>query len=369
MINCNPVRVDTDGLEAVSAALRSGIVARGPSIAALEESFSQVTCVENAVAVANGTIALLLGGMVTGLTAGDTVLVAAFSFASTANAFLALGCRVVPIDVSAKSYNIDESALVTTIRRYPEARALVVVDLFGNTEGTDGAISAARRHGLVIIEDAAQALGAHDAAGEPIGRRADVTTFSLYATKNVFGGEGGVVVSPTTEIADRVRALADHQAIEVDGRRLIGLNYRMNELGAALAVSQMPKLAAFVKCRRDRARQLADVCATAWQHDVLVPAEATRLDDQDAPRHVFHQFTVLASDAATRETLQERLRQRDVETRRFYPYALSALPGVTGARVPVAEDLATRCFSLPIAHSLTDIEFAAVLDAIEAVGE
>ena len=87
-------------------------MARGPSIAALEESFSQVTGVENAVAVANGTVALLLGGMVTGLSAGDTVLVAAFSFGSTANAFLALGCRVVPIDVSAKSYNIDESALV-----------------------------------------------------------------------------------------------------------------------------------------------------------------------------------------------------------------------------------------------------------------
>ena len=177
------------------------------------------------------------------------------------------------------------------------------------------------------------------------------------------------MVSPSTEITDRVRALADHQTVDIGGRTLVGLNYRMNELGAALAVSQMPKLAAFVQLRRDRARQLADTCATAWQHDVLVPAEAARLDDQDAPRHVFHQFTVLAPDEATRETLQKRLSQLNVETRRFYPYSLSALPGVTGAATPVAEDLATRCFSLPIAHSLTDIEFAAVLDAIEAAGE
>jgi dTDP-4-amino-4,6-dideoxygalactose transaminase len=368
MINCNPVRVDTDGCDAVSAVLRSGVVARGPSITALEESFSQVTGVENAVAVANGTVALLLGGMVTGLSAGDTVLVPAFSFASTANAFLSLGCKVVPVDVSAKSFNVDNNALNMAISRYPEARALVIVDLFGNTEGTDEAISTARQHGMVVIEDAAQALGVHDATGKPIGRRADVTTFSLYATKNVFAGEGGVVVSPSREITDRVRALADHQTVEVDGRRLIGLNYRMNELGAALAVSQMPKLAAYVQCRRDRAGHLADACAAAWHHNVVVPAEAAKLDGQDAPRHVFHQFTVLASDAATREALQERLHQCDVETRRFYPYALSALAGMTEAPVPVAEDLATRCFSLPIAHSLTDIEFAAVLDAIKAAG-
>ena len=111
MINCNPVRVDGDGLDAVGAAMRSGIVARGPSISALEKSFSQFTRVENAAAVANGTVAVLLAGMVTGLSAGDIVLVSGFSFASTANAFLALGCRVVPVDVSARSYNIDEGAL------------------------------------------------------------------------------------------------------------------------------------------------------------------------------------------------------------------------------------------------------------------
>ena len=314
MINCNPVRVDTDGCDAVSAVLRSGVVARGPSITALEESFSQVTGVENAVAVANGTVALLLGGMVTGLSAGDTVLVPAFSFASTANAFLSLGCKVVPVDVSAKSFNVDNNALNMAISRYPEARALVIVDLFGNTEGTDEAIStsATTRHGRHRGAPRRPSAST-DATGKPIGRRADVTTFSLYATKNVFAGEGGVVVSPSREITDRVRALADHQTVEVDGRRLIGLNYRMNELGATLAVSQMPKLAAYVQCRRDRAGHLADACAAAWHHNVVVPAEAAKLDGQDAPRHVFHQFTVLASDAATREALQERLHQCDVE--------------------------------------------------------
>ncbi|MGA2527529.1 MAG: aminotransferase class I/II-fold pyridoxal phosphate-dependent enzyme [Acidimicrobiales bacterium] len=369
MINSNPVRVSASGLDAVAATLKSGVVARGPCITALEQSFLAVTRAENAVAVANGTVALVLAGMATGIAPDDTVLVSGFSFASTANAFLALGCRVVAVDISPDSYNIDDSALADAIRRYPQARALVVVDLFGNTAGTDEAIATARQHGLVVIEDAAQAVGAHDSVGEPIGRRADVTTFSLYATKNVFAGEGGVVVSPNTQITDRVRALADHQTIEVDGRRLIGLNYRMNELGAALALTQMPMLAEFTQRRRDRARQLADACIEAWPNSVTVPPEASRLDDQISPRHVFHQFTVSAYDEAMRGTLQDRLRQHDVETRRFYPYALSSLPGMAASPTPLAEDLATRCFSLPIAHALTEEEFGVVLEAVRNSGD
>ena len=368
MISCNPVRIDEDGRSAVASVLDSGLVARGPSLARLEESFRGMTGAEHAVPVANGTAALLLAGMAIGLHAGDTVLVPALSFAATANAFLALGCQVVAVDVGLRSHNVDAGALGAALDAYPGARALVVVDLFGSTVGTDAAISLARRRGLAVIEDAAQAVGAHTEDGAPIGRRSDATTFSLYATKNVFAGEGGVVVSPHGDVARRVRSLSDHETVELNGRRLVGLNYRMNELGAALAVSQMPKLASFVRLRRERARRLADACRTSWQGRVAVPEEAWHADDLDAPRHVFHQFTVQASDEATRASLQERLRVAGVETRRFYPYTLASLPGVTASHVPTGERAASCCFSLPIAHLLTDAEFEGVLAAVGACG-
>ena len=200
------------------------------------------------------------------------------SFASTANAFWPFDVALWRWTSVLSRTTSMTSALVEAIHSFPEARALVVVDLFGNTAGTDEAIATARQHGMVVIEDAAQAIGAHSTTGEPIGRRADVTTFSLYTTKNVFAGEGGVVVSPSKEIADRIRALSDHQTIEVDGRRLIGLNYRMNELGAALSLTQMPSLAEFVQCRHERAGQLADACAEAWTDTVRIPNEAAELE-------------------------------------------------------------------------------------------
>lgn len=195
IIRCNPVRVDDTAVAAVTSVLESGMVARGPRLAALEARFSQMTRADHAVAVANGTIALWLAGLATGLGAGDVVLASAFSFAATANAFLALGCRVVPVDITTDTFNIDGSTLAEALAKYPDPRALVVVDLFGNTAGTDAAIQMARERGLTTIEDAAQAVGAHDASGAPIGTRADVTTFSLYATKTIHGRRRSVHLS------------------------------------------------------------------------------------------------------------------------------------------------------------------------------
>ena len=251
MVPCNPVRIDEDGLHTIESALRSGVIAQGPNIDGLEASFREMTGVDHAVAVANGTLALVLAGMAIGTSAGDTVLVSGFSFEATANAFLALGCSVVPVDVSPLTYNLAEEPLHRVIHEHPEASVLVIVDLFGNTASTDSAIAMAREHGLLVVEDAAQAVGAYTAAGEPIGARADATTFSLYATKNVFAGEGGIVATPRADVAQHVRALANHRSIQLGDRRLFGLNYRMNEMGAALAATQMPKLSAYV-CRRRR---------------------------------------------------------------------------------------------------------------------
>ncbi len=369
IIRFNPVRVEDTAVTAVSSVLASGVVARGPQLAALEARFSQITRADHAVAVANGTIALWLAGMVTGLGVEDVVLASAFSFAATANAFLALGCRVVPIDITTDTFNIDGSTLAEALANYPDARALVVVDIFGNTAGTDAAIRVARDHDLVIIEDAAQAVGAHDASGAPIGTRADVTTFSLYATKTIFAGEGGVFVSPDETIANRVRRLINHESIELNARTIYGLNQHMGELGAALALSQLPSLSSRIKLRRYRAHRLAVACSKAWPDVVSVPSEALDLRDEERPTHVFHQFTVVASSAAMRERLQESLSQRGIETRRFYPYALTALRGVEQVSARTAEDVATRCFSLPIADSLTDAEFERVVAAVTTASD
>lgn len=354
--------VDQGDIEAVVAVLRSGVLANGPQAGALEEEFASYVGADHVVALASGTAALVLAGQALGLGRGDAVLVSGFTFAASANAFLSLGCDVVPVDVDRRTMNLDARSLAAAIARTPRARAVVVVDLFGSTVGTDAAIALARAHGLDVIEDAAQAHGARigGAGGPRVGSRADVTTFSLYATKNMASGEGGLATTPHTHLAEALRRLRNHGGTEQYRHEVVGLNHRITEVSAALAQRQLERLDDANRQRKESARRLAEWCLDAWGEDVTVPAEAAGGDE----RHVFHQFTVQFRNAEVRDLVAAHLRAAGVDARQFYPYTVRELPGVRPDDTPVADSLRDTVLSLPVHPGLDAGQLACMQAAI-----
>ena len=347
--------IDEGDIEAVGAVLRSGVLAGGPVAASLEREFAAYCGARNAVALSSGTAALVLAGQALGLGRGDTVLVAGFTFAASANAFLSLGCDVVPVDVDAGTMNIDEIAFSAALVDHPQAEAVVVVDLFGSTAGTGAVIDAARRAGLAVIEDAAQAHGAAvEGGGGLVGSRADATTFSLYATKNMAAGEGGLLTTGRDNVAASVRRLRNHGSVEQYHHEVVGLNHRLPEMAAALARRQLARLDQANARRRSNARALAEWCSQAWGSDVVIPPQAWTGD----PHHVFHQFTVRFPTSGCRDAVAAQLRQAGVDVRRFYPYTVAELPGVTVRRAPTAAALRDTVLSLPVHPGLTASQLA-----------
>jgi dTDP-4-amino-4,6-dideoxygalactose transaminase len=353
--------LDEEQIAAAISVLRSGFLANGPEVTGLERDWARYCDVAHAVAVSSGTTALVLAGQALGLSRGDLVLVSGFTFASSANAFLSLGCRVAPVDVDLETMNVSGEALAEALRRHPNSRALVVVDLYGSTAGTGSAITLGRRHGLTVIEDAAQAHGALDDERRPIGGRADATTFSLYATKNLAAGEGGLVTTGRPEVADALRRLRNHGMVEEYRHESVGLNHRLTEVAAAIARSGLPRLDAANTDRLHNARQLAQICEETWGADVVVPPAS-------APdgRHVFHQFTVSFRTRHLRDSVATRMREAGVDARQFYPYTLRDLPGVIPDATPVADRLRDTVLSFPVHPALTSEQRAILAEVIRS---
>lgn len=352
--------VDEDDIETVVRVLRSGVLANGPQAALLEAEFASFADVPHAIAVSSGTAGLVLVGQALGLRPRDTVLVAGFTFAATANAFLSLGCRVVPVDVDPVTMNLDPRSLQDAIRSEPMSRAVVIVDLFGSTVGTEEAFTIARDAGLLTIEDAAQAHGARTSEGDPVGGRADATVFSLYATKNMAGGEGGVVTTPGGDVDDAVRRLRNHGGLRQYEHAVLGLNHRITEVSAALARRQLGRLEDGNRARRQLARDLARWCDQAWGQAVAIPPEATTTTLQ----HVFHQFTLRFARPDLRDDVAGRLRRAGVDARTFYPYAVRDLPMVEPRATPQAERLRDTVLSLPVHPNLSSAQVRHLREAV-----
>jgi perosamine synthetase len=354
--------VDEGDVEAVAAVLRSGALANGPHGAALESEFAAYCAVPHAVAVSSGTAALVLAGQAMGLRPGAPVLVAGFTFAASANAFLRLGCRVVPVDVDLDTMNIDPVDLAAAFEEWPGAAAVVVVDLFGSTRGTDEAIELAHDAGVPVVEDAAQAHGARTRAGVRVGGRADITTFSLYATKNMTAGEGGLLTTTSGELGESVRRLRNHGALTTYCHEAVGLNHRLPEMAAVLARRQLARLDDATATRRRQARDLGTWCRSAWGSDAVVPAEAWEVSSG----HVFHQFTVRFGSAERRDAVAAQLREHGVDARHFYPYAVRDLPGVVRRPTPRAEHLRDSVLSLPVHPGLDRRQWRHLREAVLA---
>jgi perosamine synthetase len=337
---------------AVLAVLDSGQLVNGPVTRELEEEFArEVSGTAEAVAVANGTAALHLALLAHGIGPGDEVVTTAFTFQATANMVLATGARPVFVDIG-DDYNIDPSLIEAAIT--PRTKAILPVHLFGLLCDMDAIGAIARRHGLKVVEDAAQAHGA-----QVCGNRAGsfgTGCFSFYATKNMTSGEGGMVTADDGAFAERLRLLRSHGEESRYSSAVLGFNYRLSEMAAALGISQLRKLALFNKKRLENARYLSE-----HLEGVILPPPSW--DGASS----WHLYTIAVRSG--REELSAWLRDRGIQSGVYYPTPVPDQPlyrglDYSGECCPNARRLAAQVISLPVHPGLSQEDLDTIVAAV-----
>ncbi|MFN2108753.1 MAG: DegT/DnrJ/EryC1/StrS family aminotransferase [Anaerolineae bacterium] len=332
---------------AVAAVLESGMLAQGPRVAELEQRFSELCQSKHAIATASGTAALHVALLAHNIGPGDEVITTPFTFIASVNSILYVGARAVLVDIDEETFNIDPSLIEAAIT--PRTKAIMPVHLYGYPCDMDPILAIAERHNLVIIEDAAQAVGAKY-KGRPAGGF-QTGCFSLYATKNIMTGEGGIITTSDDGVAERARMIRSHGMKRRYYHDMMGYNLRMSDLHAAIGVVQMGRLEGFTATRRKNAAFLSANLKT-----VKVPTV------KDGYEHVWHQYTVrVDGDAAERDAAVQQLNAAGVGTGVFYPIPahqqnhLKSM-GYNELRMPVAERLSQQVFSLPVHPLLTQTD-------------
>jgi len=348
--------IGDDERAAVDRVLRSGMLAQGPEVAAFEEEFSKHVGGRHCVAMNSGTSALHLGFIAAGIKAGDEVIVPSFSFAATANSVaLASGVPVFG-DIDPKTFNLDPDHAESLITA--KTKAIMPVHLYGHIAAMDRFAEIGKKHGVQIIEDAAQG---HLASlnGKNSGEFGTVASFSFYPTKNMTAGEGGMAVTDSAETARMLRLLRN-QGQEIRYRNeVIGFNTRMTEIHAAIGRVQLAKLPGWTKQRQENAAFL-----DANIKGVVTPFVAP------GSTHSYHQYTIRVpgGNADVRDKFMEELTKRGVGSGVYYPTPIHRLPSFNlKLDLPETEKLVTECISLPVHPSLTKDELATVAQAVTEV--
>lgn len=342
---------------AVAAVLDSGILAQGPQVAALEEAFADYVGARHAVAVSSGTTALQLALLAHGIGPGDEVITSPFSFIASTTAILMIGATPVYTDILPDTFIMDTTQIEPLITE--RTKAILAVDIFGHPVDVPAITSIANRHGLAFIEDAAQSHGAMVGNG----RTGSFTTtcFSFYATKNMMAGEGGMVTTNDDDIAQHVRLTRSHGMRNRYEYEMLGYNFRMTDLHAAIGRCQLGKLETFNEAR------IANAAALSARLKDTVACPVTAPD----VRHVFHQYTVrIPKD---REQVREKLQASGVDSAIFYPTPLNEIPFVqeqmSPARpsLPVTQQACREVLSLPCHPKLSAEDIDHVANSLIAV--
>lgn len=333
---------------AVDLVLRGGGLAQGSEVAAFEHEFAGLVDGRRCIAVSSGTAALHLGLLAAGIGAGDEVIVPSFTFAATANAVSLCGGEPVFVDIDPASFCIDPAAVEAAIT--PRTAAVIAVHLYGHPAAMSELSAIAARHGLLLVEDAAQAHGA-TLRGSAAGALGDVAAFSFYPTKNMTTGEGGMVVCDSGDIERLVRLYRNQGMLERYRNEVVGFNARMTDMAAAIGRVQLRRLPGWNDARRANAAAYDEQL-----RGVATPAVAAGVG------HVYHQYTVRSH---ARDQLLERLRWRGIAAGVYYPVPVHRLPAFAQeCDLPHTERAAAEVLSIPVRPDLDAAERAAVIAAV-----
>jgi dTDP-4-amino-4,6-dideoxygalactose transaminase len=363
LVPLSRVRFGHEEEDAVLAVLRSGQIAQGPAVARFEGMVAAITGTRHCVAVSNGTVALEAALRASGVGPGDEVITSPFTFVATLNAILAVGATARFADIDADDFLMRADAAAALVNA--RTRAIVVVHLYGQMADMAAFAALAGRHGLVIIEDAAQALGATQ-SGRAAGSFG-TGCLSFYATKNVTTGEGGAITTDDDALAESLRLQRNQGMRSRHELVAIGSNQRMTDLQAAIGIPQLARIQAIGDRRRANAAALDAALgrSTSLRAPIVLPGN----------RHVYHHYTtrVLPESGLRRDDLARQLQALGVETGVFYRRTVfdhdcfRGHPGVAADPCPVAAAVVTQALSLPVHHHLSASELDQVCSAVAGI--
>jgi len=337
--------------------LASGMLVADRMVQEFEEAFAAYIGVPHAVATSSGTTALQAALEALGIGAGDRVVTTPFTFAATSHAIVHAGARPVFADVDPATGNLNPAAVEAVVRQ-EGAKAVIAVHLYGLPCDMHALGDVARRHGLLLIEDCAQAHGAAF-RGRKAGSFGDAAIFSFYPTKNMTTGEGGMILTRDPEVARRARLLVDPRTEEEYVYSVIGYNFRMTDVAAAMGLPQLHRLEEMNEARRRNARTLtAGLRGLPW---LSPPVES------EGATHVYTAYTVRAR---AREAFMTHLAREGIGHKIFYPMLIPHTPayrrlGFDGS-FPAAEALTREVLSLPVHPALSGEDLQRITEVVTA---
>lgn len=345
-------------LDAVTRVCDSQRFIGGPEIEGFEREVAAYLKTPHALGMSSGTDAVLAALMAINIGPGDEVITPTYSFFATAGCVARLGGTPVLVDVDEDTFNINPAAAVAAIT--PRTKAIIPVHLFGQSAELSPLVDAAAKHGLVIIEDAAQAIGC-TYRDRPVGNWGAIGCFSFFPSKNLGGfGDGGLVTSTSDELAHRLKLIRNHGMEPKYYHHMVGANFRLDALQAAVLRVKLPHLEAWSDGRRRNAARYRRLFADAGLSEVRLPVEAPHRN------HIYNQFVIRVPE---RDRLRAYLDAQGIGTEIYYPVPFHlqkcfADLGYKPGAFPVAEAAANESLALPIYPELTEQQQATVVDAL-----
>jgi dTDP-4-amino-4,6-dideoxygalactose transaminase len=344
-------------MEVISKGPLTNALGQGPKVLEFEKNYASFAGVKHAIAVNNGTAALNAALLAAGVKQGDEVIAPSFTFVATAEAVIFAGAKIVFADINPETYTLSIEDVKQVIT--DKTKALLSVDLYGYCADMKPLREIAEKHGLALLEDAAQAHGA-TYQGKPAGFFADVACWSLYASKNMTTGEGGVITTDDDKIDETLRLIRNHGEREKYTSVFMGNNYRMPEIEAAIGIEQLKKLPSFVAKRRQNAQQLTKILQQSER--LKLPTET------ENNQHSWYLYTVKLVNGTEEERngILKELRHKEIGAEAYYVHPVNTMEfyrnNFSSRKLPETEKAAKQVFSLPVHPNVTS-------DQIDYIGK
>ncbi len=352
MIPINLPKIGEEEINAVVKVMRTGILTSGlgtgPAVTQFEANFAKFSEAKYAVAVNNGTAALHAAVIASGVKMGDEVILPSFTFVATAEAVVLAGGKPVFTDIDPETYSLSSAEVEKSITA--KTKTILPVDLYGLSADMEPMREIAEKKALSLVEDAAQSHGL-SYKGKAPGAFADSACWSLYASKNMTTGEGGVVTTNDDETAEILKMVRTHGEKAKYASEMLGCNYRMSEIQAAIGTVQLEKLEGFINRRRENAKHLTEILSKSDK--LCLPSEP------EGGKHSWYLYTARLYNGveAQRNRLLEELRKKGIGAEAYYVNPVHKMPfyynNFGGRKLPETEKAAAQVFSLPIHPSVT----------------
>lgn len=365
MIVVSKPYIDNKEINAVKQVLKSGMIVQGPRVAELEKRFTEKVGTKYCVALNSGTAAIHAGLYGLGIEQGDEVITTPFTFVATANPVIMLNAKPIFVDVDENTFNIDPKQIEGAITS--KTKAILPVHLYGRCSDMDSINEVAKKHNLAVLEDACQS---HNAKykGKYAGNLADAGAFSLYATKNMMSGEGGLLTTNSEEVYERAKRFRQHGMRQSGDYAYLdlGYNYRLTDVLASIALVQLDRLDKFTQKRQKNAKYLLKNISGI--KGLILPNI-----DKDY-EHCYHQFTIRITSEfpISRDEFVAKLKEQEIFSGIYYPKPLHLHPqfqklDYKEGDFPVAEKLAKEVVSLPIHPLLKKEDLERVVSVIKSI--